>query len=48
LTTGGTGFAPRDVTPEATVVILDKDAPGLVVAMIQGSLLSTKMAMLSR
>lgn len=48
LTTGGTGFAPRDVTPEATKLVLEKEAPGMVVAMIQGSLQSTPMAMLSR
>lgn len=47
-TTGGTGFSPRDVTPEATKAVLDKAAPGLVVAMIQGSMQSTPMAMLSR
>jgi gephyrin len=47
-TTGGTGFAPRDVTPEATKDILDKEAPGLVVAMISASLAVTPHAMLSR
>lgn len=48
LTTGGTGFAPRDVTPEATKLVISKDAPGMVIAMIQGSLGVTPMAMLSR
>lgn len=48
LTTGGTGFAPRDVTPEATKAILHKEAPGMVTAMIQGSLQKTPMAMLAR
>ncbi|GAB6026957.1 hypothetical protein CHUAL_013627 [Chamberlinius hualienensis] len=48
LTTGGTGFSTRDVTPEATKSILDKEAPGLTVAMLQESLKITSMAMLSR
>jgi gephyrin len=48
LTTGGTGFAPRDVTPEATKAILHKEAPGLVVAMISASLAITPHAMLAR
>ena len=34
LTTGGTGFAPRDVTPEATRAAIEREAPGLVHAMI--------------
>jgi molybdenum cofactor synthesis domain-containing protein len=48
LTTGGTGFAPRDVTPEATRQVIEKDAPGLVHAMIAASLQKTPHAMLMR
>ena len=48
LTTGGTGFAPRDVTPEATRAVLDRDAPGLAEAMRAASLKITPHAMLSR
>jgi len=48
LTTGGTGFAARDVTPEATVSVLDKTAPGIVAAMLNGSLAVTPLASLSR
>jgi molybdenum cofactor synthesis domain-containing protein len=48
LTTGGTGVAARDVTPEATLVILDRVVPGLVEVMRSESLKKTPMAMLSR
>eukprot|EP00211_Chloroparvula_japonica_P004709 CAMPEP_0119124278 /NCGR_PEP_ID=MMETSP1310-20130426/3949_1 /TAXON_ID=464262 /ORGANISM="Genus nov. species nov., Strain RCC2339" /LENGTH=658 /DNA_ID=CAMNT_0007114203 /DNA_START=40 /DNA_END=2016 /DNA_ORIENTATION=- len=48
LTTGGTGFSPRDVTPEVTRSILHREAPGFVVALIEGSLKITPLAMLSR
>lgn len=47
-TTGGTGFAPRDVTPEATKAILTKEAPQLTLAMTLKSLEKTKFAVLSR
>ena len=47
-TTGGTGFAPRDVTPEATCAIVDREAPGLAEAMRAASLKVTPHAMLSR
>jgi molybdopterin adenylyltransferase len=48
LTTGGTGFAPRDVTPEATQAIIEREAPGLAEAMRAESLKVTPHAMLSR
>lgn len=48
LTTGGTGFSPRDVTPEATRAVIERDAPGLALAMLQASLAVTPHAMLSR
>jgi molybdenum cofactor synthesis domain-containing protein len=48
LTTGGTGFAPRDVTPEATRAVIDREAPGLAEAMRAASLKITPHAMLSR
>jgi molybdopterin adenylyltransferase len=48
LTTGGTGFAPRDVTPEATRAVIDRDAPGLAEVMRAESLKVTPHAMLSR
>ena len=48
LTTGGTGFSPRDVTPEATRLVIDREAPGLVEAMRLESLKITPHAMLSR
>lgn len=48
LTTGGTGFAPRDVTPEATRAVIERDAPGLVQAMLAASLQKTPYAMLAR
>ena len=48
LTTGGTGFAPRDVTPEATSEVIERPAPGLVEAMRAASLQITPHAMLSR
>lgn len=48
LTTGGTGFAPRDVTPEATSAVIERMAPGLAEAMRTKSLEITQHAMLSR
>ena len=48
LTTGGTGFSPRDVTPEATRLVVERDAPGLAEAMRLSSLQVTPHAMLSR
>jgi molybdenum cofactor synthesis domain-containing protein len=48
VTTGGTGFGLRDVTPEATASILERDAPGLVHAMIARGLENTPMAALTR
>jgi len=48
LTTGGTGFAPRDVTPEATLSVVEKLTPGLAEAMRAASLALTPHAMLSR
>ncbi len=48
LTTGGTGFAPRDVTPEATRAVIEREAPGLAEAMRAASLQITPHAMLSR
>lgn len=48
LTTGGTGFTPRDVTPEATLAVVDRLAPGLAEAMRAASLQITPHAMLSR
>lgn len=47
-TTGGTGLAPRDVTPEAMRDILEREAPGLAEAMRAASLATTPLAMLSR
>ena len=47
-TTGGTGFAPRDVTPEATRDVIEREAPGLAEAMRADSLQKTPHAMLSR
>ncbi|XP_058843307.1 gephyrin isoform X15 [Acipenser ruthenus] len=48
LTTGGTGFAPRDVTPEATKEVIEREAPGMALAMLMGSLHVTPLGMLSR
>lgn len=48
LTTGGTGFAPRDVTPEATRSLLDREAPGIAEAIRADALRRTPHALLSR
>ena len=48
LTTGGTGFAPRDVTPEATASVIDRDAPGLAEAIRADARTRTPHALLSR
>ncbi len=48
LTTGGTGFAPRDVTPEATRIVLDREAPGIAEAIRADALTRTPHALLSR
>jgi molybdopterin adenylyltransferase len=48
LVTGGTGFAPRDITPEATLAVVEKVVPGLPEAMRAASLQFTPHAMLSR
>ena len=48
ITTGGTGFSPRDNTPEATRAVIQRDAPGLSEAMRMETLRQTPMAMVSR
>jgi molybdenum cofactor synthesis domain-containing protein len=48
LTTGGTGFAPRDVTPEATRTVVDREAPGIAEAIRADALTRTPHALLSR
>ncbi|MGZ4155422.1 MAG: molybdopterin-binding protein, partial [Actinomycetota bacterium] len=47
-TTGGTGFGPRDVTPEATRAVIEREAPGLAELMRRAGLEKTPMAALSR
>ncbi|MFN2513202.1 MAG: molybdenum cofactor biosynthesis protein B [Pyrinomonadaceae bacterium] len=48
ITTGGTGFGPRDNTPEATLGVIEREAPGLAEAMRSETLKHTPMAMISR
>lgn len=48
VTTGGTGFGPRDVTPEATLDVVEREAPALAQTMVAAGLESTPMAALSR
>jgi molybdopterin adenylyltransferase len=47
-TTGGTGFSPRDVTPEATQAVIERSTPGLVEVMRYQSMQNTPHAILSR
>jgi molybdenum cofactor synthesis domain-containing protein len=47
-TTGGTGFSPRDVTPEATLRVIEREAPGIAEALRYESMKITRHAMLSR
>jgi molybdopterin adenylyltransferase len=48
ITTGGTGLAPRDVTPDATLEVIDREIPGIAEAMRAAGLMKTRRAMLSR
>ena len=48
LTTGGTGVAPRDVTPEATLDVIDREAPGIAQALRGDSIAKTPHGLLSR
>jgi molybdenum cofactor synthesis domain-containing protein len=48
LTTGGTGFSPRDWTPEATKAVIDRETPGIAEAMRRAGIEKTPTAMLSR
>jgi molybdopterin adenylyltransferase len=48
VTTGGTGFGPRDNTPEATIAVIEREAPGLSEAMRMETRRNTPMAMISR
>jgi molybdopterin adenylyltransferase len=48
LTTGGTGLSPRDVTPEATREVIEREVPGMAEAMRAAGMLKTRHAMLSR
>lgn len=48
VTTGGTGVSPRDVTPDATLAVIDKEVPGMAEAMRRESALNTPHAMISR
>src|SRR5260221_3725770 len=48
VTTGGTGFGPRDNTPDATLQLIDREAPGLAEAMRMETLTQTPIAMISR
>lgn len=48
VTTGGTGFSPRDNTPEATLAVIDREAPGFAEAMRRETAAKTPLSMLSR
>jgi len=48
LTTGGTGLSPRDITPEATARVIEKEIPGMAEAMRMASMAKTPHAMISR
>ncbi|MGO9612013.1 MAG: molybdenum cofactor biosynthesis protein B [Dissulfurispiraceae bacterium] len=48
LTTGGTGLSPRDVTPEATIDVIEREVPGIAEAMRMEGLKKTRRSMLSR
>ena len=48
LTTGGTGVSPRDLTPDATLKVIDKEVPGMAEAMRLASMKITPHAMISR
>jgi molybdenum cofactor synthesis domain-containing protein len=48
ITTGGTGLSPRDVTPDATIEVIEREIPGIAEAMRMAGLRKTKRAMLSR
>jgi len=48
ITTGGTGVSPRDVTPDATLEVIDKEVPGMAEAMRRASAVKTPHAMISR
>jgi molybdenum cofactor synthesis domain-containing protein len=48
ITTGGTGLAPRDVTPEATRIVIEREAPGIAEELRRHGMASTKYSMISR